>query len=74
MAVKVVLAFLGKKLDGAEEARAGPDRFPHGRVGDVRIKDVRLTSDLGGRVGIGIGDEGDVVQCREPPVHGRVRG
>jgi len=72
MAVEVVLAFLGKELDGAAIAPACAQGLEHGRVRTLGLKAAGLASQLRRRMGIGVGHQGVAVQGRETPVHGRV--
>ena len=44
------------------------------RIGQARVQQVRLPAQLGGGVGVGVGDQRETVQGGDPPVHGRVGG
>ena len=74
MAVQVVLALLGEELHRAQEPLPRADSPDELRVADAGVQKVRLPPQLGGGVGVGVGEQGEPVQTGEPPVHGRVRG
>ncbi len=72
VAVQVVLAFLGKKLDGAAEALPGAQG--PGQLGINRgdLKYIGLPAQFLGRVGVGVGHQQEAVQVGDPPVHGGI--
>ena len=74
MPVEVILALLGKKLDGAFKALAGFDgafeRWITGRHG----KDIGLARQFCRRVRVRIGNERAAVEIGNAPVHRRVGG
>ena len=73
VAVKMVLSLLGKKLDGAGQSVPRFHRSLKPRIGQLCIQQVRFSSQLCRRVGVGIGNKLETVQSRKPPVHGRIR-
>ncbi len=72
VAVQVVLALLREELNRAQKPRPGADGPDQTRVGQGGVQEVRFPAQLGGGVGVGVGDQGEPVQAGEPPVHGRV--
>ena len=58
VAVKVIFSFFRKKFNGGRKAGRVflLNGFDDGRVGKLGFKNVGLSSDFGGRVGIGIGN------------------
>ena len=74
VAVQMVLALLGKKLEGAAEPFFGAQGLGQVGVGGRHPKDVGLSAQLLGRMGVGVGDQQEAVQGRDPPVHGGVGG
>ena len=74
VAVKVVLALLGEEFHGAAEALAGPEGVGQGGVGGADVQEVGLPAQPGRGVGVGVGDQLEAVQGRQPPDHGGVGG
>ena len=74
VAVQVVLALLREELHRALESLSGADGPDQLRIGEAGVQKIRLPAQLGGRVGVGVGDQGEPVQGRDPPVHGRIGG
>ena len=74
VAIQVVLALLGEELHRALESLSGADGPDQLRVGEAGVQKIRLPAQLGGGMGVGVGDQGESVQGRDPPVHGRIRG
>jgi len=73
VAVKVVFALLGVELDGAEKSATATQGSEHGAVGRLDVQQVGLAAELGRRVGVGAGDQGESIQTAHAPVHWRVR-
>ena len=76
VAVEVVFAFLRIELDRPRETAgvALPQGGQHGWVRQLGVETGGLATQLAGRVGVGAGDEGVAVECREPAVHRRIGG
>ena len=74
VSVQVVLALLRKELDGPAKALPGPDGPDQLRIGPPGVQQIGLPPQLGGGVGVRVGDQGEAVQGGDPPVHGRVGG
>jgi hypothetical protein len=74
MAVKMVLSFFGKELDGPPISVAGLKRLAHGEVIELRVKHAALAAQFGRRVGVGIGHQRVSIQIGKSPVHRWIRG
>ena len=80
MAVAVVLALFRVELHRGREPLVagrvlrGADGLAQAEKIEAGGKEVGLAAELGGRVTVGVGDEGEAVQGRDEPVHLRVRG
>ena len=74
VAVKVVLALLGEKLNGTVKALPGLDGPGQLRVGQARVQQVGLPPQFGRRVGIGVGHQGISVQGGTAADHCGIRG
>ena len=72
VAIKMVLSLLRKKLNGAGQSVPRFHRSLKPRIGQLCIQQVRFSSQLCRRVGVGIGNKLETVQSRKPPVHGRI--
>ncbi len=70
----MILSLLGEKFHRSLKAFAGLDRLNQLRIRQAGIQQIGLPAQLGGRVGVGMGDQGEAIQSRNPPVHGRVGG
>ncbi len=76
MAVVMVLALFGEKFNRALE-NSGITRLEgleDGWIRQVGVENGRFAGQLGGRVGVGVGDEGIAVQGRDAPIHRRIGG
>ena len=72
MPIQVVFSLLGVEFDGSRKALLpfhGPD---HVGIIQCCVKEVGLTTQFRGGVGVGIRDQQVSVQGRDEPVHGRV--
>ncbi len=74
VAVVVVFALFGEKLNGAKKALAGLDGSGQALIGEPALQEVGLPAQPSGGVGVRVGDKGVPVQSGEPPVHGRIGG
>ena len=74
VAVQVVLAFLGKELDGAAVPFTGLQGPAKGEVVEVGVEHAHLAPELLRRVGVRVGYEPEAIEGRDPPVHRRVGG
>ena len=70
----MVLALLGKELDGADITLAGLDRLADGEIVERAIERGRLAPEFLRRMRVRIGDEPIAVEHRQPPIHWRVGG
>ena len=74
MAVEVILALLGEKLDGAFKALAGLHGALERWITGLHGQHVGLARQLCRRMGVRIGDERAAVEVGNAPVHRRVGG
>ena len=74
VAVKMIFALLRKEFNGALKALAPLYGAVEPRIGHGNVKQAGLPAQLGGRVGVRVGDKLKGVKGRQPPVHGRIRG
>ena len=75
VSVKVVFALLGEKGNGPDKAFiAADDGLAQGRIAQSAGQQVGVAPQFFRRVGVGVGQQGEVVQEGAHPVHGRVRG
>ena len=58
VAIQVVLALLGEELHRALESLSGADGPDQLRVGEAGVQKIRLPAQLGGGMGVGVGDQG----------------
>lgn len=70
--VQVVLAFFGKEFQGAAKSAACGQGASKTGIGGLPFQKIGLPAQLGGRVGVGVGDEEKRVQGGDPPVHRRI--
>ena len=76
VSVKVIFPLFRKELDRALKAIriAVFQSIKNRRVGELGFKMVCLPGQLGWGVGIGIGNQGEAVECGKLPVHRRIGG
>ena len=72
VAVQVVLPLLGKELERAPVPFARLQGAAKGEVVEVGVEHAHLPPQLLRRVGVGVRDEPEAVEGRDPPVHRRV--
>ena len=74
--VVVVFSLFRKEFHGAEKPVriARPQGRGQGLIGEFGIEEIGLTSQFLGRVGIGVGDDGEAIEKTAAPVHGRIAG
>ena len=74
MPVEVVFAFFGKKLDGPFKARFIDHCPPYRVILQGGVEEVRLPSQFGGGVGVGVGNKDVGIEGGKGAIHGWVRG
>ena len=70
--VQVILPLLREKFDRPQEALTRADGVNHSGIGERGIHQVGLPPQLGGGVGVGVGDECEPIQLGDAPVHRRI--
>ncbi len=74
VAVQMVLSLLWVKFHRAGQSLPGLQSPAQGGIGGRDVQQIGLPPQLGGGMGVRMGDQLIPVQGGEPPIHGRIRG
>ncbi len=74
VAVKMVFALFGEKLQGAAKALTMLHGASNGEVIQIGLIEGCLAPQFGRGVGVGVGDQSVAIQAGDAPIHGRIGG